>query len=69
MKISRRDRSCSAAIAAPLAAQLPRRLQTWPSGIIRIIVPFPPGGTTDPIVRMVQPGLQKRLKRNLDRRK
>jgi hypothetical protein len=30
-------------------------------GVIKIIVPFPPGGTVDPIARMVQPGLQQRL--------
>ena len=35
--------------------------QNWPSGLIKIIVPFPPGGTVDPIARMVQPGLQNRL--------
>src|SRR5215470_1148936 len=29
--------------------------------ITRIVVPFPPGGTVDPIARMVQPGLQQRL--------
>jgi tripartite-type tricarboxylate transporter receptor subunit TctC len=29
--------------------------------ITRIIVPFPPGGTVDPIARIVQPGLQQRL--------
>jgi len=31
------------------------------SNITRIVVPFPPGGTVDPIARMVQPGLQQRL--------
>jgi tripartite-type tricarboxylate transporter receptor subunit TctC len=29
--------------------------------LTRIVVPFPPGGTVDPIARMVQPGLQQRL--------
>jgi tripartite-type tricarboxylate transporter receptor subunit TctC len=33
----------------------------WPSGIIKIIVPFPPGGSVDPIARMAQPGLQQKL--------
>jgi tripartite-type tricarboxylate transporter receptor subunit TctC len=36
--------------------------QAWPSGPIRIIVPFPPGGTTDQIARRVQPLLQADLK-------
>jgi tripartite-type tricarboxylate transporter receptor subunit TctC len=29
--------------------------------VIRIVVPFPPGGSVDPISRMVQPGLAQRL--------
>lgn len=37
----------------------------WPSGTIRLIVPFPPGGSTDVIARMVQPGLQQRLGTNV----
>ena len=60
MKISRRTLVLGG-IAAPLAPHGPAQAQTWPSGIIKIIVPFPPGGTTDPIARMVQPGLQQRL--------
>lgn len=35
--------------------------QTGAGNITRIVVPFPPGGTVDPIARMVQPGLQQRL--------
>jgi len=35
--------------------------QSWPSGTIKIVVPFPPGGTVDPIARMAQPGLQQKL--------
>jgi tripartite-type tricarboxylate transporter receptor subunit TctC len=46
-----------AAAAAPFAA----RAQSWPSGTIRIVAPFPPGGSVDAIARMVQPGLQQRL--------
>jgi len=45
-----------AAVAAPFAA----RAQSWPSGTIRIVAPFPPGGSVDAIARMVQPGLQQR---------
>jgi len=35
--------------------------QTGAGNVTRITVPFPPGGTVDPIARMVQPGLQQRL--------
>jgi len=46
------------AAAAPFAT--PSRAQAQ-SNLVKIIVPFPPGGTADPIARMVQPGLQQRL--------
>jgi tripartite-type tricarboxylate transporter receptor subunit TctC len=36
--------------------------QSWSSQTIRIIVPFPPGGTTDQIARRVQPLLERSLK-------
>jgi tripartite-type tricarboxylate transporter receptor subunit TctC len=52
------------ALAAPLAGSAITRTanaDTWPSGIIKIIVPFPPGGSVDPIARMAQPGLQQKL--------
>jgi tripartite-type tricarboxylate transporter receptor subunit TctC len=35
--------------------------QTWPAQPIRIIVPFPPGGTTDQVARLLQPYLQQSL--------
>jgi tripartite-type tricarboxylate transporter receptor subunit TctC len=44
---------------APLVR--PAHAQTAPGNVIKITVPFPPGGTVDPIARMVQPGLQQRL--------
>src|SRR5918911_47383 len=50
-----------AGAALPFAAPRALRAQGWPSGIVRIIVPFPPGGSVDAIARMVQPGLQQRL--------
>jgi tripartite-type tricarboxylate transporter receptor subunit TctC len=45
------------ALLTPVMAQA----QSWPSGRANIIVPFPAGGSTDAIARLVQPGLQQRL--------
>src|SRR5438876_6613615 len=49
------------AMAAPFVARSGAHAQTALPGVIKITVPFPPGGTVDPIARMVQPGLQQRL--------
>ena len=50
----------AAAGAATLGA--PRVFaQVWPSGPIRIVVPFPPGGSTDAVARLAAPGLQQSL--------
>ncbi len=43
------------AIAAPISAHA----QAWPT--IRLVVPYPPAGSTDVIARLVQPELQRRL--------
>jgi tripartite-type tricarboxylate transporter receptor subunit TctC len=45
------------ALALPFAA----KAQEWPAGLIKLIVPFPPGGTLDQIARFVQPHLQQSL--------
>jgi tripartite-type tricarboxylate transporter receptor subunit TctC len=45
------------AVLAPFAA----RAQSWPSGPIRIIVPYPAGGSVDALARLAQAGLQQRL--------
>src|SRR5690242_7832973 len=48
--------------AGTLATPFVARAQNWPSGaIIRFVVPYPPGGSTDVIARLVQPLLQQRL--------
>jgi tripartite-type tricarboxylate transporter receptor subunit TctC len=41
---------------------IPAKADSWTSKPIRIIVPFPPGGTTDQIARRVQPLLEADLK-------
>ena len=35
--------------------------EAWPTGTISIVVPFPPGGSVDPLCRIAQPGLQQKL--------
>jgi tripartite-type tricarboxylate transporter receptor subunit TctC len=46
-------------LAAPSGAQ------TWPPKTVRIIIPFPPGGTTDLIARRAQPLLERNLKTSI----
>ena len=50
-------------VLSPLATALPASAwgQAYPTKPIRVIVPVPPGGGTDIIARLVQPGLQERL--------
>jgi tripartite-type tricarboxylate transporter receptor subunit TctC len=64
MKLTRRTLvlgAISGQLAAPFAAQAQAQSQVWPSGPIRIVVAYPPGGSTDAIMRLVQPTLQQRL--------
>ncbi|MCD6661848.1 MAG: tripartite tricarboxylate transporter substrate binding protein [Comamonas sp.] len=48
---------------AALAAIAPRagRAQAWPARALRWVVPFPPGGTTDEVTRLVARQLRPRL--------
>ncbi len=47
------------AVAAPLVVQA--QTPAWPPSNIRIVVAYPPGGSTDAIMRLVQAPLQDRL--------
>jgi tripartite-type tricarboxylate transporter receptor subunit TctC len=53
----RRLRSTYAAVVSILALGLlaspPGAAQTWPTKPVRFVVPFPPGGSVDPLARMV----------------
>jgi tripartite-type tricarboxylate transporter receptor subunit TctC len=45
-----------------LAVALPAFAQDWPSKPVKFIVPFPPGGTTDPLARLLGAKLADPLK-------
>ena len=59
-------RSCCLAFgaAALAAAALPARAE-WPDKVIRIVVPFAEGGSTDLIARKIAEGLGQRLSANV----
>ena len=59
-KMSRRGFVAGAALT-PLAAATNSFAQSWPSGTIRLVVAYPPGGSTDAMMRLIQPSLQQRL--------
>lgn len=55
--------STGAALAAAVA--LPARAAGWPDRTLKIIVPFPPGGTSDVIARLIAKPLQDALGQNV----
>jgi len=48
-------------VTAGLAPFLSATAQDWPSRPVTLVVPFPAGGGTDVVVRVLQPALQKAL--------
>jgi tripartite-type tricarboxylate transporter receptor subunit TctC len=59
MRVLKKLLCMSAAIALIVSGTV--HAQGWPSQTIRIVVPFPPGGTTDQVARLLQPYLQQAL--------
>jgi tripartite-type tricarboxylate transporter receptor subunit TctC len=49
-------------VALSLVAALPAAAQDWPTKPVKFIVPFPPGGSTDPMARMIGVKLTESLK-------
>ncbi|MDP1747947.1 MAG: tripartite tricarboxylate transporter substrate binding protein [Reyranella sp.] len=55
MSVLRRRAILAGATAAVLGAPAIANAQAdWPKGTIKLLVPFPPGGSTDPIARIIQ---------------
>jgi tripartite-type tricarboxylate transporter receptor subunit TctC len=46
---------------AALLAPLPAAAQTWPDKTVRMVIPFPPGGTLDKVGRMLAQRLQEQF--------
>ena len=43
--------SVAATLGRPVVAEAQ---SDWPKGLIKFVVPFPPGGSTDPVARIIQ---------------
>ncbi len=50
------------AVCTGLAMALPAQAQEFPTRPVTIVLPYPPGASTEQVARMVQPIMQERLK-------
>jgi tripartite-type tricarboxylate transporter receptor subunit TctC len=60
-----RRAALAAASAAALPLARPAFAQAWPQRDLRLIVPFPPGGTTDVAARLVAAAMRERIGRSV----
>lgn len=51
----------AAALAAALGLAFPAGAQTWPTKPVRVVVTFPPGGSSDVVARQIAPLLAEKL--------
>jgi len=58
-------RTTITATAGLLAAPALRAQAAWPNKDLRLVCPFPPGGTTDVVARLVAAAMRDRLGRNV----
>ena len=54
LKLRRRAVVAGSLVASLAAPAIVRAQADWPKGAIKLIVPFPPGGSTDPMARIIQ---------------
>lgn len=54
-----------ATAAAFMAFALPAQAQSWPNQTVRIVIPFPPGGSTDLVSRMMAAHFQTAWKQSV----
>jgi tripartite-type tricarboxylate transporter receptor subunit TctC len=59
--LRRRSVLVGSAVATFAAPAIVKAQGDWPKGPIKFIVPFPPGGSTDPVARLVQARLLETL--------